>query len=120
MQVVSFNQVLAATENLVPILISFYIGSLSDKFGRRRFMAFCFGCKVVASAANLLGGVFLEKMNRYPTFTLIHCFLHHFTLHYRWVWLAVYMPVQNISGGWMALILVTCSFIAENSSPRQN
>ena len=65
MQVVSFNQVLAATENLVPILISFYIGSLSDKFGRRRFMAFCFGCKVVASAANLLGGVFLEKMNRY-------------------------------------------------------
>ena len=50
-QVVSFNQVLAATENLVPILISFYIGSLSDKFGRRRFMAFCFGCKVVASAS---------------------------------------------------------------------
>ena len=50
-QVVSFNQVLAATENLGPILISFYIGSLSDKFGRRRFMAFCFGCKVVASAS---------------------------------------------------------------------
>ena len=56
-QVVSFNQVMAATENLGPILISFYIGSLSDKFGRRRFMAFCFGCKVVASAsaANLTG-----------------------------------------------------------------
>ena len=43
-----------------------------------------------------------------------------YSIHYggRWVWLAAYMPVQNITGGWMALVMVTYSFIADNSSPR--
>ena len=43
-----------------------------------------------------------------------------YSIHYggRWVWLAAYMPVQNITGGWMALFMVTYSFIADNSSPR--
>ena len=35
MQVVSFNQVISLTENFIPIFFSFYIGSWSDKFGRK-------------------------------------------------------------------------------------
>ena len=34
-QVVSFNQVISLTENFIPIFFSFYIGSWSDKFGRK-------------------------------------------------------------------------------------
>ena len=34
-EVVSFNNVLSLAENLIPILFSFYIGSWSDRFGRK-------------------------------------------------------------------------------------
>ena len=37
----------------------------------------------------------------------------------RWVWLAVYLPVQNISGGVLTFIMMTYSFISDNSTPRQ-
>ena len=36
----------------------------------------------------------------------------------RWTWLAIYMPVQNISGGMLTFIMMTYSFIADNSTPR--
>ena len=34
-EVVSFNNVISLAENLIPILFSFYIGSWSDRFGRK-------------------------------------------------------------------------------------
>ena len=34
-EVVSFNNVISLAENLMPILFSFYIGSWSDRFGRK-------------------------------------------------------------------------------------
>ena len=47
----------------------------------------------------LLAGVYLEKMNR-------------------WMWLVVYMIPQNLSGGTLTYVMMTYSFIADNSSPR--
>ena len=37
-QYMSFNNIIAMTEHFVPILLSFYIGSWSDKFGRKVFL----------------------------------------------------------------------------------
>ena len=34
-EAVSFNNVISLAENLIPILFSFYIGSWSDRFGRK-------------------------------------------------------------------------------------
>ena len=36
----------------------------------------------------------------------------------RWVWLATVMPIQNISGGYLTFIMMTYSFIADNSTNR--
>ena len=55
--------------------------------------------KLVAGAGNLLAAVYLEKMDR-------------------WSWLLVYMIPQNLSGGELTFIMMTYSFIADNSTPR--
>ena len=87
------------TEHVVPILLSFYIGAWSDRFGRKPFLAVCMAGKLVAGAGNLLAAVYLEKMDR-------------------WSWLLVYMIPQNLSGGELTFIMMTYSFIADNSTPR--
>ena len=38
LQVVSFTNILIMTTNFIPILLSFYIGSWSDRFGRKPFI----------------------------------------------------------------------------------
>ena len=98
-EVVSFNAIKSWTEHLVPILLSFYIGSWSDHFGRKPFLALCMFGKLVGAVFNLLNGIFLNEWNR-------------------WVWLATVMPIQNISGGYLTFIMMTYSFIADNSTPR--
>ena len=55
--------------------------------------------KLGGSLLNLLNAIYLEQWDR-------------------WVWLATVMPVQNISGGYLAFILMTNSFIADNSTTR--
>ena len=55
--------------------------------------------KLLGAVGNFLGGFYLEGMSR-------------------WTWLAIYMPVQNISGGMLTFIMMTYSFIADNSTPR--
>ena len=55
--------------------------------------------KTLGAAANLLNAIYLEEWNR-------------------WVWLATVMPVQNISGGYLTFIMMTYSFIADNSTNR--
>ena len=99
-QVVSFKAIISWTEHLVPILLSFYIGSWSDHFGRKPFLALCMAGKMVAALCNLLNAIFLDQWNR-------------------WVWLATVMPIQNISGGYLCFIMMIFSFIADNSTPRQ-
>ena len=98
-EVVSFNAIKSWTEHLVPILLSFYIGSWSDHFGRKPFLALCMFGKLVGAVFNLLNGIFLDEWNR-------------------WVWLGTVMPIQNISGGYLTFIMMTYSFIADNSTPR--
>ena len=99
LQVVSFKNVIALTEHLVPILLSFYIGSWSDRFGRKPFLAFCMIGRTLGAVGNLISGIWLDEVSR-------------------WEWLALYMPVQNISGGTLTFIMMTYSFIADNSTPR--
>ena len=98
-KVVYFNNIISITEHVVPILLSFYIGAWSDRFGRKPFLAVCMAGKLVAGAGNLLAAVYLEKMDR-------------------WSWLLVYMIPQNLSGGELTFIMMTYSFIADNSTPR--
>ena len=115
-QYVSFNNIKAITENTVPILMAFYIGSLSDKFGRKIFLGLCmlgrlFGkmfllertnwsnLPLSGAVGNLITAIYLEEMNK-------------------WWWLALVLPVQNISGGSLTFVMMTYSFIADNSSPR--
>ena len=38
-QVVDFNKIISVAENLIPVALSFYIGSLSDTYGRKTFIA---------------------------------------------------------------------------------
>ena len=99
LQVINFNNVISLTENFVPILLAFYIGSWSDKFGRKPFIALFMVGKLLGLVGTLLGGIYLDEMSK-------------------WVWLGIVMPVTNLSGGVMTFILMTYSFAADNSSPR--
>ena len=98
-QVINFNNVISLTENFVPIILAFYIGSWSDKFGRKPFIALFMVGKLLGLIGTMLGGIFLDEMSK-------------------WVWLGIVMPVTNLSGGYMTFILMTYSFAADNSSPR--
>ena len=98
-QVMNFNNVISLTENFVPIILAFYIGSWSDKFGRKPFIALFMVGKLLGLIGTLLGGIYLDEMSK-------------------WVWLGIVMPVTNLSGGVMTFILMTYSFAADNSSPR--
>ena len=59
----------------------------------------CMIGKLLGAVGNLLAGIWLDEMNR-------------------WIWLAMYMPVQNISGGTLTFVMMVYSFIADNSTPR--
>ena len=55
--------------------------------------------KIIGAVFNLLNAIFLDSWSR-------------------WVWLATVMPIQNISGGYLTFIMMTYSFIADNSTNR--
>ena len=57
--------------------------------------------KLVGAAGNLLAAIYLESMSR-------------------WLWLLVNMLPQNLTGGYLTYIMMTNSFIADNSTPRQS
>ena len=61
---VSFNQIFSWTENTVPILLAFYIGSLSDQYGRLPFLALCMMGKLTGSFFNLLNAIYLDSWSR--------------------------------------------------------
>ena len=55
--------------------------------------------RLVGMVVTLFGGIFLEEMSV-------------------WVWLAVSMPINSISGGASTFVLITYSFASDNSQPR--
>ena len=99
LQVVSFNNIIAITNNVIPILLSFYLGSWSDQFGRLPFLALYMLGRTLSALANLLNALYLEEWGK-------------------WVWLATVMPPLNLSGGISCYIIMLYSFIADNTSPR--
>ena len=66
----SFNQIFSWTENTVPILLAFYIGSLSDQYGRLPFLALCMMGKLAGSFFNLLNAIYLDSWSRYKNITV--------------------------------------------------
>ena len=64
-EVINFNNITAITEHTVPILLSFYIGSWSDRFGRKPFLAFSMAGKALGAVGNLFAGIYLDKMDRW-------------------------------------------------------
>ena len=63
------------------------------------FLALSMFGKLVGAAGNLLAAIYLEGMSR-------------------WLWLLVNMLPQNLTGGYLTYIMMTNSFIADNSTPR--
>ena len=70
----------------------------------------------MGAAGNLLAAIYLESMSRW---------LWYSTVQYstvlgmsRWLWLLVNMLPQNLTGGYLTYIMMTNSFIADNSTPR--
>ena len=98
-QVISFNSIIAITNNVVPILLSFYLGSWSDQFGRLPFLAIYMIGRILAALANFLNAVYLDEWGK-------------------WVWLATVMPPLNLSGGIVSYIIMVYSFISDNTTAR--
>ena len=66
-QVMNFNNVISLTENFVPIILAFYIGSWSDKFGRKPLLAFSSSVMCISIIA--LGTFFyLDENKRFEEF----------------------------------------------------
>ncbi|XP_023322692.1 uncharacterized protein LOC111697052 isoform X2 [Eurytemora carolleeae] len=97
-EVVYFNNIITYAEYFLPVIISFYIGSWSDIFGRKGFIALCVAAKTLAAFFNLLNAIFLSSWNR-------------------WIWLGTVVAVKNLSGGYLVFIMVTYSFISDNCTP---
>ena len=98
-EVAEFMNIISVMKQVVPIILAFYVGSLSDQYGRKPFILICITCKLFREVMNCLNAVFLSWS--------------------RWVWLATVPTCDAVSGGWMVLVMVTNAFIVDNSSPRQ-
>ena len=59
-----FNSVKSLAEHIVPIALSFYLGSWSDSIGRKPFIFFCITGSFVASIMNLCNAIYLDEWNR--------------------------------------------------------
>ena len=98
-KVVNFNNVISLTENFAPIIIAFYIGSWSDKFGRKPFIALFIAGTFIDLIGTLLSGIFLDEINKY-------------------VWLGIALPARSITGGARTFSQMVTCFASDNSSPR--
>ena len=63
-KVASFNGIISWAEHFVPILLAFYIGSWSDHWGRKPFLAVCMLGRVIGAGFSLLNAVYLDEWNR--------------------------------------------------------
>ena len=90
------------------------------RLGRKPFLGLVMVGKLAGAAFNLLNAVYLDTWSRWVGL-LYTCtvHLHTCTVHLnRWVWLGTVMLVQSFSGGFLAFIMMTYSFIADNSTQR--
>ena len=83
------------------------------RLGRKPFLGLVMVGKLAGAAFNLLNAVYLDTWSRWVGL-LCTCTVH---LN-RWVWLGTVMLVQSFSGGFLAFIMMTYSFIADNSTQR--
>ena len=98
-EVINFNNAKSLTENFVPILIAFYIGSWSDKYGRKPFIFLFLAGTFIDLIGTLLSGIFLDEISKY-------------------VWLAIALPSRSLAGGSRTFSLMVFNFVSDNSSPR--
>ena len=96
----TFYNYISLAEHFVPILISFYLGSWSDHWGRKPFIYMSMTGMMFSSVMNLMNAVFLKKWNK-------------------WIWLVSVILSKNAFAGQLGFIMVVYSFIADNSNDRQ-
>ena len=94
-----FYNYMSLAEHLIPIFISFYLGSWSDHWGRKPFIYMSMSGMLLSSVMNLLNAFYLREWNK-------------------WVWLATVVLIKNAFGGMLGFVMVVYSFIADNSSDK--
>ena len=107
--------------NSISYCHSFKKVGISCRFGRIPFLALSMFGKLVGAAGNLLAAIYLESMSRWLWYsTLQYSAVQYSTVlgMSRWLWLLVNMLPQNLTGGYLTYIMMTNSFIADNSTPR--
>eukprot|EP00090_Calanus_glacialis_P013647 TRINITY_DN22303_c0_g1_i1.p1 TRINITY_DN22303_c0_g1~~TRINITY_DN22303_c0_g1_i1.p1 ORF type:complete len:512 (+),score=57.94 TRINITY_DN22303_c0_g1_i1:1-1536(+) len=96
----SFYNYISLAEHLIPIFISFYLGSWSDHYGRKPFIYISMTGFLVSSVMNLMNVIYLKEWDK-------------------WVWLASVILSKNVFGGGLGFVMVVYSFIADNSTDKQ-
>ena len=95
----SFYNYISLAEHLIPIFLSFYLGSWSDHWGRKPFIYLTMTGMLFSSVMNLINAVYLKEWDK-------------------WVWLLSVVLSKNLTGGSLAFVMVVYSFIADNSNDR--
>ena len=95
----SFYNYISLAEHLIPIFISFYLGSWSDHYGRKPFIYISMTGFLFSSVMNLMNVIYLKEWDK-------------------WVWLASVILSKNVFGGGLGFVMVVYSFIADNSTDK--
>jgi len=98
-ELASFYNIKTIVMHAVPIVLCFYIGSLSDNYGRKPFALMVLLARLVAAVMGILNAIYLTEMNR-------------------WVWLGTVAFTRALYGGEYVYSLITCALIADNSESR--
>ena len=95
----NFYNYISLAEHLVPIFLSFYLGSWSDHQGRKPFIYISMTGFLLSAVMNMLNAIYLKEWDK-------------------WVWLGSVVLSKNVFGGTLAYVMVVYSFIADNSNDR--
>ena len=95
----NFYNYISLAEHLIPIFISFYLGSWSDHWGRKPFIYMSMSGMMLSAVMNLLNVIYLREWNK-------------------WVWLASVILSNNAFGGKLGFVMIMYSFIADNSTDK--
>ena len=95
----SFYNYISLAEHLIPIFISFYLGSWSDHYGRKPFIYISMSGFLFSSVMNLMNVIYLKDWDK-------------------WVWLGSVILSKNAFGGGLGFVMVVYSFIADNSTDK--
>ena len=95
----SFYNYISLAEHLIPIFISFYLGSWSDHYGRKPFLYISMTGMLFSSVMNLMNAIYLKDWDK-------------------WVWLTSVILSKNIFGGKLGYNMVVYSFIEDISTDK--